>query len=78
MGVKKAKKVTSSKAKKVKVPKSATSSISSALGAVIGGKSSSRGGSGKRSHKQTPEKLAKQILILKLKKRLFKMKYGGR
>jgi hypothetical protein len=71
MGVKKAKKAT--KAKKsggvAKVAKTAVSALSG-----IKGKASTGG----RRRRMTPESLSRQILILKLKKRLFRMKYGGR
>ncbi len=71
MGVKKAKKAKSVKSGGVaKVAKSA-------LGAISGIKGKASSGV-RRKRRMTPESLSRQILILKLKKRLFRMKYGGR
>ena len=69
MGVKKAAKST---AKKGTVKKAATTALSALSGLKKG-----KGGGGRR-RRMTPESLSRQILILKLKKRLFRMKYGGR
>ncbi len=70
MGVKKGK----AKPKKGKIS-SAVGRVTSAIGGKIGLKS----GSGlRRKSRLTPEKLARQILILKLKRKLFRLKYGGR
>lgn len=74
MGVKKAKKSRSRKSGG-SIKRAATAVVSSALGAV-GVKS--RGGGGRRHSRETPEKLARKILILKFKKKLYKLKYGGR
>ncbi len=49
--------------------------VKSAIGAKLGVKSKSVGGR-RRSH--GPEWYARKILVLKLKKRLYKLKYGGR
>jgi len=49
--------------------------VKTAVSALSGMKSSS--GGGRRSKRMTPEKLSKAILVEKLKKRLFKIKYGG-
>lgn len=70
MGVKKSRSKKSSK-----IGRAAKSAVS-AVGGLLGGKS--RGGGMRRRSRETPEKLAKKILILKLKKKLYKMKYGGR
>ncbi len=66
MGTKKS----SSKGKKGSV----VSKVKSAIGSKLGLKAKSSG----RRRRVTPEKLARQILIYKLKKKLYKMKYGGR
>lgn len=65
MGVKKSRK----KSKKSSVFSKAKDFISSKV---------SKSSGGVRHRRVTPEKLAKQILILKLKRKLFKLKYGGR
>lgn len=70
MGVKKAK-----KSKRVK-SSGVISRVKSALGSKLG-VSSSRSGVRRRT-RLTPERLARQILILKLKRKLFRLKYGGR
>ena len=70
MGVKKA-----GKAKKAKKSGGVIGRVKSAIAGKIYG---SKGSSGRRRSRQTPEKLAKQILILKLKRKLFRLKYGGR
>ena len=49
--------------------------VKTAVSALSGMKSSSKGG--RRSKRMTPEKLSKAILVEKLKKRLFRIKYGG-
>jgi len=70
MGVKKAK---SSRSSKVgKIVKAARSVATN----VIGG--ARKSSSGKRRSRQTPEKLAKKLLVLKLQKKIWKAKYGGR
>ncbi len=66
--------------KKTKTKSSKKSSLGSravSAGRSLLSGSKSKGG-GKRRSRQTPEKLAKAILILKLKRKLWKMKYGGR
>jgi hypothetical protein len=49
--------------------------VKSAIGAKLGIKAKGGGGR-RRSH--GPEWYARKILVLKLKKRLYKLKYGGR
>ncbi len=69
------------KVRSAKSGKSAFSKIVSAGTSAVGAlrsKSTQRTGVKKRSSRVTPEKLAKKILILRLQKRLYKMKYGGR
>lgn len=60
---------------------SALSKVASSAGGLVGlGKNVLSGGSrssGKRRHRETPEKLMKKILILKLKRKLNKLRYGG-
>jgi len=67
MGVIKAK-----KAKKTSKVSKVAKTVTSAVGAVMGGGSKSR--SGKRRSRLTPEKLAKKIIMLKLKKKLAKLR----
>jgi len=57
----------------------AVSSGSKLLKSAIGGKlgAVSRGG-GRRRSRVTPEKLARKILILKMQRKLYRLKYGGR
>lgn len=69
MGIKKGK-------TKTKKTKSIGGKIVSAGKSLLSGKSSK--GGGRRRSRLTPEKLAKQILVLKLKRKLWKLKYGGR
>jgi len=45
---------------------------------LLGAVSGKRGGTGRRRSRLTPEKLAKKILVERLKKKLYKLKYGGR
>jgi len=68
MGVKKAK-VSKNKVSKV-------SKVAKTVGSALGLGSKKTGG--KRRSRLTPERLAKQILVVKLKKKLWKAKYGGR
>lgn len=63
------------KKSKTKKSKGVLSKVKSAIGSKLGG---SRSSGGRRRSRLTPEKLARQILILKLKRKLFRMKYGGR
>ena len=70
MGVKKASKSSAKKS----VGKTIKSVASSALGMVKG---TSRKAGGRR-HRNTPEKLAKKLLMIKLQKKIWKAKYGGR
>lgn len=51
--------------------------VGSSLASFVGG-SRSRGGGGRKHSRQTPEKLARKILVERLKKKLYKLKYGGR
>lgn len=51
------------------------SSLGSRIASTVTGGGARTGG---RRSRETPEKLARKILILKLKKRLYKLKYGGR
>jgi len=74
MGVKKVAKKTTMKPKGVKSVVSAASS----LGAKILGGGGAKRTSGMRRNRQTPEKLAKKLLMLKLQKKIYKVKYGGR
>jgi hypothetical protein len=75
IGVKKAKVKTTAKKSK-----SAISNVISGASSLIRGATGVKRASGgmRRHHRVTPESLAKKILILKLKKKLYKMKYGGR
>jgi len=70
---------------KVKTPKKAKKSksgvvsslASGAIGSLLGGGSSK--GTGKRhSRRNSPEYWAKKVLVAKLKKKYFKVQYGGR
>jgi len=70
MGAKKAKKTSSKKSSGV------LGKVKSAIAGKIGVKS--KGGGGRRRRRMTPESLARQILILKLKRKLFRLKYGGK
>ena len=49
--------------------------VKTAISALGGMKSSSKGG--RKSRRMSPERLSKAILVEKLKKRLFRIKYGG-
>lgn len=71
MGIKKAK-------PKAKKSSGVLGKVKSAIGGKLGlsGKKSSSGM--RRRSRLTPEKLARQILILKLKRKLYRLKYGGR
>jgi len=69
MGAKKAK---TTKTKKTGV----LSKVKSAIGGKLGIKSSSKGARGRRHHGVTW--WSNRVLIEKLKKRYFKLKYGGR
>lgn len=69
MGQIKAKKTSSKKSIVSKVAKTAKSAISSL---------SAKRSTGKRRGRMTPERLAKKILVERLKKKLYKLKYGGR
>jgi len=60
----------------IKSKKSRGSKVAKGLKKVSGMLKGKSGG--KRRSRVTPEKLAKKILIEKLKKKLYKMKYGGR
>jgi len=62
------------KASKAKAGSKVSKTISTAKSLLSGGKSSS---GKRRSSKMTPERLSKKILVEKLKKRLFRIKYGG-
>lgn len=73
MGVKKAK----SKTTKTKAKASGVLKTASSLGSkLMGGTSRAKGGV--RRSRQTPEKLAKKLLVIKLKKKIWKAQYGGR
>jgi len=48
------------------------------LGGVVSAISGKRAGGGRRRGKMTPERLARKILVERLKKKLYKLKYGGR
>ena len=69
MGVKKAATKKKSGGVLGKVAKKAKTVVSAVTGKKV---------YGKRRSRVTPEKLAKKILILRLQKRLYRMKYGGR
>lgn len=77
MGVKKAK-TTKSKTSKVSKSKSVVKAASSLGAKLLGGGSSASKGGGVRRSRQTPEKLAKKLLVIKLQKKIWKAKYGGR
>lgn len=51
-----------------------TSAVSSVASSVLGLSGKGRATGGKRRHRQTPQKLAKQIMIFKLKKKLARLR----
>lgn len=74
MGVKKSKSKKSSLGNVAKKAKGVYNQIAGNSG---GSSKKKKDGSTKR-HRQTPEKLAKKLLIIKLQKKIYKAKYGGR
>lgn len=61
--------------------KASRSGRGSAIGAIISGGSQllgSRGGGGRRNRGKGPQYWANKVLVAKLKKKLYKIKYGGR
>ncbi len=52
--------------------------VASSLGSVISATSAKRGGGGKRRRTKSPAYWANKVLVAKLKKKYYKLQYGGR
>lgn len=72
---------------KLKKPKKAKASrlsgggvarVASSLGSVISGATAKRGGGGRRRRTKSPTYWANKVLVAKLKKKYYKIQYGGR
>lgn len=64
-------------AKKSRISGGGVARVASSLGSVLGA-TSKRGGGGRRRRTKSPTYWANKVLVAKLKKKYYKIQYGGR